>query len=234
MKFLFDILPIALFFIVYKSHGIYAATFTAIAVSLIQIAYTWFKHHKVEKSHAVSAIMITVLGGLTIALHDKSFILWKPTIVSWVIAGVLLIQLIWRRQSMMQKLMGDKLELPNAMWLKLDSFWITSFLLIGCLNVPFAMSYLNAERALRTQYPNVTDSELVNWSCAETFPANAQSLCVDARDKEQLWVNVKLFGSLGITLLMGIAMFWYMSRHLSETDLKRLSDPSTSSKKDAE
>ena len=49
MKFLFDLFPVILFFIAFKLYGIYAATAVAIAATFMQIIWTWFRHHKIEK-----------------------------------------------------------------------------------------------------------------------------------------------------------------------------------------
>ena len=46
MKFLFDLFPVILFFVAFKLYGIYTATAVAIAATFIQIAWTWFRHHK--------------------------------------------------------------------------------------------------------------------------------------------------------------------------------------------
>ena len=48
MKFLFDLFPIILFFAAYKFAGIFAATAVAIAATVGQIAWVWFRHRKVD------------------------------------------------------------------------------------------------------------------------------------------------------------------------------------------
>ena len=30
---------------------------------------------------------VVIMGGLTLAFRDETFILWKPTIINWVLAG---------------------------------------------------------------------------------------------------------------------------------------------------
>jgi len=75
MKFLFDFLPILLFFIAFKipddpKEGIMLATAVAIAVSIAQVTYNWFRHHKVEKMHLITMGLIVILGGATLLLQD--------------------------------------------------------------------------------------------------------------------------------------------------------------------
>ena len=48
MKFLFDLFPVILFFVGFKLAGIYVATGVAIAATLVQIAWTAYRHRKVD------------------------------------------------------------------------------------------------------------------------------------------------------------------------------------------
>ena len=88
MKLLYDFFPIILFFIAFKLDGIYTATAVAIAASIVQLGLFWIKHRRFEKMHVVSAVLIVTLGGLTIVLQDKAFIMWKPTLINWLFAVV--------------------------------------------------------------------------------------------------------------------------------------------------
>ena len=98
MKFLFDLLPIILFFVSYqvypefgpKSEAIYFATGVAIAATFAQIAWVHFRHGKVDRMLWVSLAIIVTLGGATLIFHDKTFIMWKPTVLYWVFALALL------------------------------------------------------------------------------------------------------------------------------------------------
>ena len=90
MKFLFDMFPVILFFVVFKLYGIYEATAVAIAASFVQIGWVWFRHRKVEPMLWVSLGVITVFGGATLLLHNETFIKWKPTVLYWLFGAVLL------------------------------------------------------------------------------------------------------------------------------------------------
>ena len=90
MKFLFDLFPVILFFIVFKWHGIYAATTVAIVATLVQIAWAKYRTGKVETMLMVSGVIIVVFGGATLLLHDETFIKWKPSILYWFFAVTLL------------------------------------------------------------------------------------------------------------------------------------------------
>ena len=89
-KFLFDLFPIILFFIAFKIYDIFIATAVAIVATLLQIIYVYFKDKKVEKVLLFNGVMITFLGGLTILLQNKMFIMWKPSVLYWCFALILL------------------------------------------------------------------------------------------------------------------------------------------------
>ena len=73
MKFLFDFLPILLFFVVFKLYDIYLATAVAIAASTLQVAWLWLQHRNVEPMPLVTLALIVVLGGATLVLQDETF-----------------------------------------------------------------------------------------------------------------------------------------------------------------
>ena len=62
MKFLFDLLPVILFFVVFKFAGIYAATGVAIAASVAQVGWLKFRRRKVDTMMWVSLAIIVVLA----------------------------------------------------------------------------------------------------------------------------------------------------------------------------
>ena len=74
MKFLYDLFPLLLFFAAFKLYGIYTATAVAIVASFVQVGYFWFRHRRVETMHMVTLAVIVVFGGLTLLLHDETFI----------------------------------------------------------------------------------------------------------------------------------------------------------------
>lgn len=100
MKFLFDFLPIALFFIAFKIWGIYLATITVIVASAMQVLWSRYKTGRFEKLPLITFATIVVLGGATLFFKNELFIKWKPTALYWVLALALLIsQLIGDRKS---------------------------------------------------------------------------------------------------------------------------------------
>ena len=81
MQFLVDFFPLLLFFAAYLWQGIFVATAVAIVASIIQIAWIHWKHGRAGLTHWLSLVIIVVFGGATLLLQDKTFIMWKPTVL---------------------------------------------------------------------------------------------------------------------------------------------------------
>ena len=67
-----------------------AATTVAVIVGIAQAALTFWKHRKLDTMQWVSLILIVFFGGATILLKDNRFIMWKPTVLFWIGAIVML------------------------------------------------------------------------------------------------------------------------------------------------
>jgi intracellular septation protein len=141
MKLLFDFFPIALFFVVYKFFGIFAATAAAIAATVIQIIWTKWRHGKVDTMLWVSFGIITVLGGATLVLHDENFIKWKPTVLYWVFSATLLISKLFLRKNLIRTLLHEKMALPARVWDNLNLSWSLFFAVLGLINLYVAFNY---------------------------------------------------------------------------------------------
>ncbi|MFN9489874.1 MAG: septation protein A [Betaproteobacteria bacterium] len=141
MKFLFDIFPVILFFAAFKLYGIYIATTVAIVATFGQIGWMWFRHRKVDNMQWMSLGLIVVFGGATLLLRDETFIKWKPTVLYWLFAAVLLVsQLVWRK-NLIQAMMAAQVTAPDAVWRKLLNGWIGFFVFMGVINLYIAYSF---------------------------------------------------------------------------------------------
>lgn len=141
MKFLFDLFPVILFFIAYKFAGIYAATGVAMAATFAQIGWLWFRGRKIDTMLWVSLVIITVFGGMTLALHDETFIKWKPTVLYWAFAAVLLGGTLFFKKNLMRTLLAEQMELPEAAWKTVNWSWIGFFLFMGVANLVVAFNF---------------------------------------------------------------------------------------------
>ena len=141
MKFLFDLFPVLVFFVAFKFAGIYAATAMAIAATFLQIGYLALRRKKIDAMLCVSLAIIVVFGGATLALHDETFIKWKPTVLYWLFALVLAgSQLVFRR-NLIRLMLGAQLQLPEPVWAKLNWSWAGFFAIMGAVNLFVAFNY---------------------------------------------------------------------------------------------
>jgi intracellular septation protein len=177
MQFLFDLLPVIGFFVAYKLADIYVATAVLIVGVLLQTAVSWIRHRKVSPMLLTSAVLVLVFGGLTLLIHDAVFIKWKPTIVNWLFAAAFLVSQYLKGPTLVQRLMGANVEMPQADWRVLNLAWVGFFIFAGALNL---------------------------W--------------VAFRFDEATWVNFKLFGLMGLTLVFALVQGIWISRRATETE----------------
>lgn len=175
MKLLFDMLPVILFFVAYKAADIFVATAVAIVASVVQIAWLRLRGQRIENMQWVSLGIIVVFGGMTLLLHDETFIKWKPTVLYGLFAVALLVGRYVMKRNLIAAMMGGQVSLPAPVWEKLNIAWVLFFLLQGVLNIVVAYSF-----------------------------------------STDVWVNFKLFGSLGLTLAFVVLQALYFSRHIED------------------
>ena len=173
MKLLFDYFPIICFFIAYKFFGVYTATSVTMGACALQNIVYWLIHKRFENLHLITLVSVFVLGTFTLIFHTPQFIQWKPTIIYWIFAGILLFAQFMTKKNLLTRMLGDKITLPDRVWSHLNISWSVFFIFLGFLNIYVMYHYsLNA------------------------------------------WVNFKLFGTLGLTVVFIIAQAVYMSRHM--------------------
>ena len=145
MKFLFDLFPVILFFAAYKFADIYVATSVAIAATFVQIGWVHFRHGKVDKMLWVSLGLITVFGGMTLLLHDPTFIKWKPTVLYWLFATVLLFSALVLKKNIIRAMLEQQVTLPEPVWTRLNLAWTGFFAVMGALNLYVAFNFSEAD-----------------------------------------------------------------------------------------
>jgi len=142
MKLLADLLPIIAFFAVYKafggSDGVYAATATAIVIAAVMAGVARWRTGHFERQQLITLAILVVLGGLTLALRDERYIKWKPSVVSWVMAGGFLASRWLGKKTVVERMFGGNIEAPAAVWHRLNLAWVAFFLVLGILNLHFA------------------------------------------------------------------------------------------------
>ncbi|OGT89463.1 MAG: septation protein A [Gammaproteobacteria bacterium RIFOXYA12_FULL_61_12] len=141
MQLLAAFFPILLFFAFYKAYGIFAATAAAMVAALAQTLWHWVKHGKLEKMHLVTLVMLVVLGGLTLAFQDPTFIKWKPTLVNWLFGFAFLLSPLFGGKVLTERMMSHAVELPAPVWRQLNLAWALFFLSVGSINLYVAYNF---------------------------------------------------------------------------------------------
>src|SRR5260370_39544319 len=115
MKFLYDLFPVALFFVAIQIWDIFVATAVAIGATIMQVGWLLVRRKKVEPMLWASLAIIVIFGGLTLYLRDKTFILWKPTVLYWLFGSVLAGSAFLRRH-LIRALLSEQMQLPDPGW----------------------------------------------------------------------------------------------------------------------
>lgn len=134
MQLFFEFLPIILFFVAYKFLGIYAATLTAIIVSGAQFSLTWLLKKRFDPLQGATFLILSLLGGTTLFLHQEIFIKWKPTVINWFLAVVFLVSHIINK-PLIKTVMQKTIHLPSKIWDQLNLSWAIFWFSMGCLNL---------------------------------------------------------------------------------------------------
>jgi intracellular septation protein len=140
MKFLFDFFPVILFFVAYKVSDIFVATGVAIAATILQIGWVLLRRRKVSGMQWAGLVIIVLFGGATLLLRDETFIKWKPTVLYW-LAGLVFLGGLAFRRNLIKAVIGEGIELPAPVWLKLCVAWGVFFLAAGTLNLWVAYNF---------------------------------------------------------------------------------------------
>ena len=133
LKLALDIGPLVLFFAANAKFGIFAATgaFMVAVVAALLVSYVMIRQWPIMP--LVTAIVVVVFGGLTLALHDDTFIKLKPTIIYSAFGGILLGGWVFER-PFLEILFDSMFHLTPQGWRKLTLRWALFFLAMAVLN----------------------------------------------------------------------------------------------------
>lgn len=173
---LLEFLPILVFVAVYYAYGIYYATAALMLAAALEVGFLWVTKRNISSMLKFTLWLSLIFGGLTLLLHDKTFIQWKPTVLNWAMSLALLGSHFAGR-TLPERMLGSQLSLPAGVWSRLNFGWAVGFFVAGALNLYVARNY-----------------------------------------SEAFWVNYKLIGGFGITLLYVLISVGYLllGGHLRE------------------
>jgi hypothetical protein len=85
--------------------------------------------------HLVTLGLLVVFGGMTIALKDPIFVMWKPTLVNWLFAGAFLLSTPLTGKPLIERMMSHAIEVPQPIWSRLNLIWVLFFIASGLANL---------------------------------------------------------------------------------------------------
>lgn len=141
-QLLIDLGPIAVFVVAFnllqrieetKENAVYIATAIFIAATLAAIGYCKLKQGRIPPVLIVTGVLVTCFGGLTLLLHDETFIKIKPTFVYLFYATAITISVLIR-QNVWKLLFGHVFNLPDRIWTVLALRWAGFFAFQAVLN----------------------------------------------------------------------------------------------------
>jgi len=141
MKLLSDFFPVLLFFAAYKLYDIYVATAVLIVASLGQTLWHRLRYGRFENNHLITLAIVSLFGGATLLLHDELFIKWKPTVINWLFAALFLGSRWIGGKSLLERMLGDNIELPASVWARLNLAWVGFFVVMGGINLFVAFHF---------------------------------------------------------------------------------------------
>ncbi len=198
MRQLAELVPIALFFIIYKMSGyevdlggwhytfdgIYTATLVLIIATCLQVVLTRLITGVIEKRLWLMFAVVVVAGSLTLAFHNDVFIKWKPTVFNWGLAIAFFVAPFIGDKTLMERAMGAQMDVPKAVWSRLNITWTVYFIVVGALNLYVAFGGFTQET----------------------------------------WVDYKLYSSIGFTILLSTVTVVILAPHLKEDKIKKAQD----------
>jgi intracellular septation protein len=132
-KLIIELGPLLVFFATNAIAGIYAGTAAFMVATLVSLAAARIRHQKLPVMLLVSGVIVLVFGGLTLYLHDETFIKLKPTIVYAMFAGLLTAGLLLKK-PLLELLFGSAFTLTEEGWRKLTVRWIAFFVAMAIVN----------------------------------------------------------------------------------------------------
>jgi intracellular septation protein len=133
LKLVLDLGPLVLFFAANGRYGIFAATGVFMAAVLAALLVSYVLTRRLPIMPVITAIIVVVFGGLTLVLHDATFIKVKPTIIYGLFGGVLIGGILFNK-PLLGVVFDSLFHLSEEGWRKLTLRWAMFFFALAVLN----------------------------------------------------------------------------------------------------
>jgi intracellular septation protein len=133
VKLVLDLGPLVLFFVANSRYGIFTATPVFMVAVLAALVVSYVMTRRLPIMPVVTAIIVVVFGGLTLVLHDATFIKVKPTIIYGLFGAVLMGGLVFNK-PLLGIVFDSLFHLSDEGWRKLTMRWAIFFFALAVLN----------------------------------------------------------------------------------------------------
>lgn len=113
--------------------GIFVATAVFMVAIVAALIVSYILTRRLPAMALVSAVVVVVFGGATLAFQNETFIKLKPTIIYLLFAGVLYGGLVFRK-PLLAMVFDQMLNLTEEGWRVLTLRWAAFFLAMAALN----------------------------------------------------------------------------------------------------
>jgi len=134
LKFIADFGPLLIFFIYYKKFGMTEAILPLIIATIVATGILYFVEKKIPKVPIISAVIVSLFGGLTLYFDNKIFFYMKPTIVNLLFAFVLFFGSFFLKKNLLKSLLESSIQLEERGWELLNKRWMIFFIFLAFLN----------------------------------------------------------------------------------------------------
>ena len=125
--------PLILFFGVNYFYGIFAGTAVLVVGTIISLIISKVLYGSIPMLAAFGCIAVVLFGTLTLIFDNDFFIKIKPTVVSLIIAGVLMFGKIIGKNPL-ALVMKSSINLDNIGWNRLTWLWVFMFIVMAIAN----------------------------------------------------------------------------------------------------
>jgi intracellular septation protein len=130
-----DLGPLLVYFVTYfATKNVMLATGIFMVVTFGALGASWIAFRKLSLMLLFSGVMVLILGGLTLWLHDPKFVQLKPTVYYLFVASILGFGLLTDRPTIKLVLGQAYPGLSDLGWTKLTRNWTVFFVVMALLN----------------------------------------------------------------------------------------------------
>ena len=105
-----------------------------IIATIVATGILYFIEKKIPKVPIISAVIVSLFGGLTLYFDNKIFFYMKPTIVNLLFAFVLFFGSFFLKKNLLKSLLQSSIQLEERGWELLNKRWMIFFIFLAFLN----------------------------------------------------------------------------------------------------